>query len=183
MKPFICLFLFILPLGFFLTPQAHAEGLLANSCVSLSENQSMAVQRATWGAEELAYTIDGDFIAMGAQTNMLGLNCKDIRAIDQAAFVVGVAISPAVSSLAIPVVRSALAAELAGLGIVIGSPAIATATIIGTFGIVTYKVLMKVSLEKCAEQDRNALKNELFREFEIRYGLQSNPETNFQITR
>lgn len=182
MKTFTSFCLFLLPLGFLLSPQAHADGLLANSCVSLSENQSLAVQQVILGSEELAYTINGDFIAMAAQTNMLGLTCKDIRAIDYTAYVVGVAISPAVNSLAVPAVRSALAAELASLGIVIGSPAIVTATIIGTFGVMTYKVLMKVSLEKCAEQDRNALKNEIFREFEERYGLKPIPQTSFQIS-
>jgi hypothetical protein len=182
MKILKAIFLFLLPASFLMAPQAHAGNLLANSCVSLSEMQSSNIHHIVLNEmEELSY-LNAEVMMDADTTNMLGLSCKDIRAIDQTAYVVGVAITPAVSAMLVPTVRSALAVELASLGIVVGSPAIATATIIGTFGVVTYKVLMRVSLEKCAEQDRENLKRELFQELEVRYGLRPTPQTSLQIT-
>lgn len=182
MNIFKMIFLFLLPASFLITPQAHAGGLLANSCVSLSEMQSANVHHIVLNEmEELSY-LNAEVMMAADNANMLGLSCKDIRAIDQAAYVVGVAITPALNAMLVPAVRSALAVELASLGIVVGSPAIATATIIGTFGIVTYKVLMRVSLEKCADQDRENLKRELFQELETRYGLRPTPQTSLQIS-
>lgn len=181
---FLKITLFLLPALFIFAPHAQAEGLLANSCVSLSEGSNMVSQQVNLVmVEDLAYVVQDEMMLAAAHSSVLGLSCKDIRAIDRTVYVVGVAIAPAMSSLAIPAVRTAFVAELATLGLVAGSPAVATATIIGGFGFATYKVLMKVSLEKCAELDREKLKNELFREFEQRYGLKSNSETSFQISR
>lgn len=162
-----------------LLAQAHpskAQSLIGESCVNISEASAGFVSYESDG--ELIYA---DFAAL-TEHHVAGLTCKDIKRIDHAAYVIKMSIAPALTAMSHPAVRTALTTELAALGIVAGSPAILGATVIGTFGIITVKVLLKQSLEECARQDREALKQELLREMESRYGLQRVPQTTLQIT-
>lgn len=185
MKPITLFLLPLLPAFFMMLPKAEASSLLAPSCVALEELQSFALQDSLSDdrGEMILSLVNTDLMMAAQKSNRMGLTCQDIRKIDQTAKIIALSISPAVTAFMSPVVRSALAAELATLGVVAGTPVVMGATVIGGFGIVTYKILMMVSLEQCAQQDREALKQELFHELESRYGLSPSAQTTLQINK
>lgn len=155
---------------------AQAQSLLGSSCLPSTPNNALASQ--TWAS------IDSlNLSTQISQPTFAGLSCKDLKAIDDSYYLVSLSIVPALRAFAqSSAVQGALAAELAGLGIVAGSPAVLGVTVIGGFGIVTLNILLKMSLEECERQDRENLKNQIIQELETRYGVQTPSQPTLQIT-
>lgn len=175
-KSILTLALFLLSI--LISESVHAQDLLGESCVSLVDSAASSSVQRSWSGDERNFVM----MNAGVGVNGLGLSCKNLKAIDDSYYLVSLAIMPALKAFSqSAAVRAGLAAELAGMGIVAGSPAVLGVTVIGGFGIVTIKLLLKASLEECARQDREALKQEILRELDARYGARGTAETTLQI--
>jgi hypothetical protein len=166
----------------FLGLSAQAEGLLGDSCVGLSSQNYAAIHSAVRdpGFEILEFS---SFTSASVNSLPLGLTCEDLKDAEEIRQIISMALTPAAAAMASPLVRSALAAELATIGVVAGTPVVLGVTIIGGFGVMTIKILLKRSMEDCARQEKEALKQQLLQELDARYGLTHTNQTTLQISR
>ncbi|MNS87479.1 hypothetical protein D3C72_1214260 [compost metagenome] len=177
----VLLFLFVTALSL----SARAQSLLGQSCVSDAEVMSQNFVMEESSFQEFGSELVEIRSVYGARpyAASFSLSCNDLKKAEEVRQAVLLAISPASVAMSSPLVRNALIAELAGLGIVVGTPAVLGVTVIGTVGIVTIRLLLKKPLEECAKAEREALKNEILQELNSRYGVEAGPNVQLQITR
>lgn len=109
------------------------------------------------------------------------LSCHDLRAIDSTLSIIKLALIPASFALRDPSVGAALSGDLLTAGLTIANPAVLGVTVVGAVGVVTFYVVLKQSLEDCARQDRDQLKQEILNEVQARYGASGSSNTPISI--
>lgn len=136
---------------------AQASALFYDSCLSVAQADS----------NEPRF----HYAAAGVYRGKLGLSCEDLSSLTKGVQVLELGLYPATLALSHPAARSAIAGELAALGLTMANPAVLGVTVLTASGVVVFYFILKADIEACEQMNREQLREEIVKEVKTQLGI------------